>query len=274
MVVVEPVLDVEDFGDLVAWAHAHSVRLARDANEHGLDFSELERGVILLRFGDGRAVIGFAGHEHGGRLDFADERNHGALHVLVRILPWRAGEPILAAEDGNVGGERPAIPVDDGIERSGRAEPIGAVNHPAGEDAAAAASGDEEIIGIDVALGDYGVDGGIQIVEIVAGIGVVDQIAEFFAIAGAAAGIDVDDDISGGGPDLFFDVEAIAVIGEWAAVNFEEQRIFFRGVEIGRLDEPAFDFALINGRVEPELLSGAGFFLREQFAIERGDDFL
>jgi len=45
---------------------------------------------------------------------------------------------------------------------------------PAGEDAAAAAAGDEEIVGVDVALGDDGVDAAIEVVEIVAWIRMMD----------------------------------------------------------------------------------------------------
>jgi hypothetical protein len=28
-------------------------------------------------------------------------------------------------------------------------------------------------------------------------------------------------------------------------MNLEDERIFFRGVEIGRLDDPAFDFTIV-----------------------------
>ena len=138
-----------------------------------------------------------------------------------------------------------AVPVDDRIERSGGAEALGVLDGPAGEHAAAAAAGDEEIVRVDVALGDDGVDAAIEIVEIVAGIGVVNEVGEFLAVAGAAARIGVEDDVAHRSPDLFFEIEAVAIVGERAAVNFEDQRIFLRGVEIGRLDDPALDLAIV-----------------------------
>ena len=47
---------------------------------------------------------------------------------------------------------------------------------PAGENAAATATGDKKIVRVDVAFGDNRVDPAVQIVKIVAGIGVMNEV--------------------------------------------------------------------------------------------------
>src|SRR5579859_1229363 len=71
-VLVEPAGYVQHFGDVVAGAAADAVGLFRNANEHGFDVEEFESGVKLLGFGDGSAIVGFAGHDQRGSFDFAD----------------------------------------------------------------------------------------------------------------------------------------------------------------------------------------------------------
>src|SRR5216683_3220682 len=236
-VLVEPAGYIQHFGDVMAGTTADSVRLFRNADENRLDVEEFQGGVKLLGFGDGGAVVGFAGHDQSGRFDFADLIGERALHVLFGIVPGIAGEPIFCGP-GNVGGEHEAVPVDDGIERRGGAEAVGVLDGPAGEDAAAAAASDEEIVGVDVALGDNGVDAAIEVVKIVARISVMDEIGKILAVAGAAAGIYVEDHVASGRQDLFFEIEAVAVVGEGTAVNFKDQRIFLGSIEIRRVDDP------------------------------------
>jgi len=55
-------------------------------------------------------------------------------------------------------------------------------------------------------------------------------------------------------------------------VNLEDEGIFLRAIEIRRLDDPALDFALVEGGFVPELLDGAQFLEGEELAIERGED--
>src|SRR5713101_7882295 len=198
-VLVEPAGYVQHFGDVVARAAADAVGLFRDADQHGVDVEKFQGGVKLLGFGDGGTVVGFAGHDEGWRFDFGDLIGERALHVLLRVVPGIAGEPIFRGP-GNVGGEHEAVPVDDRVERGGGAEAIGVLDGPGGEHAATTAAGNEEIVGVDVAFGDDGVDAAIQIVEIVAGIGVVDEVGELFAVAGAAAGVGIEHDVTHGGP--------------------------------------------------------------------------
>src|SRR5260370_15709468 len=97
----------------------------------------------------------------------------------------------------------------------------GVVDGQAGRDAPAAAAGDEEIVGVDVALGDNSVDSAVEVVKIVARIGVMDEIGKFFAIAGAAARIQIENDITSGRQHLFFEIKTVAIVGEGTAVNFK-----------------------------------------------------
>ena len=243
-VLLEPAGYVKHFGDVMAGTAADAVWFLGNADQHGVDVEEFEGGIKLFGFGDGSAVVGFAGHDQSWRFDFGDEIGERALHVLLGVFPGIAGEPIFCGP-GNIAGQDEAVPVDDGIEARGGAEAFGVLDGPSGEDAAAAAAGNEEIVGVDVAFGDDGVDAAIEVGEIVAGIGVVDEIGKFFAVAGAAAWIGVEDDVTHRSPDLFFKIEAVAVIAKRAAVNFQDERIFLGGIEIGRLNDPALDFAIV-----------------------------
>src|SRR6266852_3185449 len=270
-VLVEPAGYIQHFGDVMAGTAADSVRLFRNAHENGLDVEQFQSGVKLLGFGDGSAVVGFASHDEGGRFDFDNLVGERALHVLLGIIPGVSREQIFCGER-NIAGEHEAVPVDYRIERGGCTEAIGVLDGPGGEDAATTAAGNEEIVGVDVAFGDDGVDAAIEIVEIVARIGVVDEVGEFFAVAGAAAGVGVEHDVTHGGPDLFFEIEAVAVVAEGSTVNFEDERIFFGGIEGGRLNDPALDLALVFGRFVRNFFDVAGNFLLQQFRVDRGQN--
>jgi len=153
---------------MVAGAAGDAVGLFGNANEDSIHVEEFERFVELLSFGNGSAIVGFTGHDQCGRLDFGDEIGEGALHIIIGVLPGKTGEPVFGNE-GDVGGECEAVPIDDRVERSRGPETIGVLDGPAGENAAAAATGDKKIVRVDVALGDNRVDPAIQIVKIVAG---------------------------------------------------------------------------------------------------------
>jgi len=116
---------------------------------------------------------------------------------------------------------------------------------PAGEDAAAATAGDEEIVGVDVALGDDGVNAAVEVEEIIAGIGVVDEICEILAIAGTSARIYVENHIASGSQHLFFEIETVPVVGKRTAVNFKDKRIFFGSIKIRRVDDPPLDLTIV-----------------------------
>ena len=60
---LEPAGDIEHFGDVMAGAAADAVGLFGDADENGVDVEKLEGCVELLGFGDGSAIVSFAGHD-------------------------------------------------------------------------------------------------------------------------------------------------------------------------------------------------------------------
>src|SRR5207245_7100636 len=160
---------------------------------------------------------------------------------------------------------------DEGRGRGGGREPGSVLDGPSGEDAAPAAAGYKQIVSIDVAFGDDGVDAAVEIVEVVAGIGVMDKIGEFLAVTGAAARIGVKHDVPEGGPNLLFKIEPVAVIPEGSAMNFENERIFFGGIEIGRLNDPALNLALVFRGFVPNFFDAAGHFLLKKFLIDGGE---
>src|SRR6266851_1638485 len=162
---------------MVAGAAAYTVRLLWDADENCINVEKFQCFIELLGFGNGGAVVGFAGHDQRRSLDLGDEVRERTLHVVVGVFPGKTREPILG-DERDVGSEREAVPIDDRIEGSRGAETIGVLDGPAGKYATAAAAGDEEIVGVDVALGDNGVDSAVQVVKIVAGICVVDKIGK------------------------------------------------------------------------------------------------
>src|ERR1700674_1279741 len=272
LVLFEPASNIQHFGDVVAGAAADAVRFLGDAYEDGVNIQEFQRCVELFGLGDGSAVVGLTGHDHRGGLYLCDETGEGTLHVVVGSIPGIPGEPIFG-DEGNVGSEREAVPVDDRIERSRGAEAISVLDGPTGENTAPAAAGDEEIIRVDIALGDDGVDPAIQVVEIVTGIGVMDEVGKVFAVAGAAARIGVEHDVAPGGEYLFFKVKAVTVVGKGAAMNLKDERIFFCRIEIGRMDDPTLNLVVVFRRFEPDLLDVTRLFLFEQFLIERSQDF-
>ena len=117
---------------------------------------------------------------------------------------------------------------------------------------------------IDVSPGEDGIDAGVQIGEIVAGIGVVDQVPEFGTVAGAPSRIGVEHDIATRGHELLFQIEAITVIGERPAVDLKDQWILLGGIKSRRLDNPPLDFAVILRRLVPDPLDlSRAFFPRE-----------
>src|SRR4029077_7814420 len=70
-----------------------------------------------------------------------------------------------------------------------------------------------------------------------------------------------------------FKVEAVAIITKRAAVNLKDERIFFRGIEIGRLHDPALNFALVLRGLVSDFFDMAGLLLIEEFLIKTREDF-
>ena len=124
-------------------------------------------------------------------------------------------------------------------------ETIGVLDGPAGENAAATAAGDKEIIGVDIALGDDGVDAAVEVGKIVARISVMDEICKFFAVARATSRIRVKNHVAARGQDLLFEIETVAIVGERTAVNLKNKGIFLCRIKIRRVDDPTLNLTIV-----------------------------
>src|SRR5260370_24151366 len=100
---------------------------------------------------------------------------------------------------------------------------------------------------MDGGLGNGGVNAGNEVIVIGAGIVVINAAGGGGLVAGAAARVEVEDHEIVGGEVVEHVIEGHAVHGERAPVNFEDERILFRGIEIGRLDHPALHFGVAAG---------------------------
>src|SRR5256885_16425701 len=89
----------------------------------------------------------------------------------------------------------------------------------------------------------------------------MNEVGKFFAVTRASSRVRIEHNVPHRSPDLFFKIKAVTVIAERPAVNFENERILFRGVEIRRMNDPALDFALVFRGVVPKFLNMAGLFL-------------
>ena len=173
--------------------------------------------------------------------DVADEGAGGAFVVVLGVFPGPFLEPAPADAVADVCGADPTVPVDDGVLGDACAESVCASDEPAGEYAAAAASGDVELIFVDVAAFGYSVAAAHEVVIVVAGIGLIDEVAEFMAVSSTAARVRVEDDVALCDEPLKFEGEGHAVHAVRAAVDVENHGIFFIGVEVGWFHDPTLE---------------------------------
>src|SRR5439155_9906145 len=94
---------------------------------------------------------------------------------------------------------------------------------------------------IDVTSLENLVDAGHQILVVVAGIMELDDVAELLAVGRAAARIGVEHDVTLGRHPVEFVRERVAVRCVRPAVYLENERIFFRRVEMRWLQDPALN---------------------------------
>ena len=115
---------------------------------------------------------------------------------------------------------------------------------------------------VDVAALDQFIDAGHQIFIVIAGIVVLDDVAEILAVAGAAARIRIEHDIAFRRHPLKFVIEDITVGRVRPAVDVQNQRIFFCRIEIGRLLHPGLNLLAVKARV-PDLFGFRKIKLRK-----------
>ena len=85
-----------------------------------------------------------------------------------------------------------------------------------------------------MAARDRGIDDAHEIVVVVTGVVVVDEIGKFLAVRVGSPRIAVDDDIAGGCVELIFGGEHRPVTQIRPPVNLQDQRILLLGIEVGR----------------------------------------
>jgi hypothetical protein len=196
--------------------------------------------------------------------DVAHQADRRVPEVVLGVLPGQARVPVLPVRRVGVGGQRVAEPVDHRLGHDRGAEAIGLADDPRGEHAAAAAAGDEQVVGVDEAARDHRIDAADQVVVVLARVVLVDQVGELGAVARAAARVGVQHHVALRGVELDLRREVRAVGGEGAAVDLEQQRVALGQIEVGRVDDPALDVAAVEARREGDLLDAAELALGEQ----------
>ena len=109
----------------------------------------------------------------------------------------------------------------------------------------------------------------IRSLIIVAGIMVLDHVAEFLAVARAAARIRIKHDVTLRRHPLELVAKNKSVSGVRAAVDIQDERIFFRLVESRRLLQPGLDAFAIEALVA-DLFRLGQIELPEQFVVAVG----
>src|SRR5882762_5109825 len=217
------------------------MRLARK-NYHGSrTLQKLERAEQLLSARILRsAIVGLPQNEHYGRVDFLDERNRGAVGVVLRVLKRGRLEPVWL-EQSKIGGVPPRRPIGYVALRYRSRKAVGLSNCPVRKHAASAATSHPEFFEIDVAALENFVHSRHEVVVVVARIVVLNDVAEILPVAGRAARVNVKHDVALGRHPLKFVIEDPAIGGMWSAVDVEDQWIFFLGIEVGRLLNPSLN---------------------------------
>ena len=161
-------------------------------------------------------------------------------------------------------------PARDVALRDGSRKAVGVTNHPVCKQTTAAAAGHAKFFLVDVAALDRFIDPGHQVFEIVAGVVVLDDIAEFLTVTRAAARIWKQHHVAFRRHPLKLVKESVTVGGVRPAVDIQYQRVLFRRAEIRRLLQPGFDHFSVEALVMNLFRLGQIQF-REQLVVEMGE---
>ncbi len=133
------------------------------------------------------------------------------------------------------------------------------------------AAGGVEPILVHVALVDDGVDARHEVVVVVAGVGVVDEVAELLAVRRAPPRVGVEDHVAGGCVELDLRREVGAVGGEGPSVDLQDQGIALPLLEPRRLHDPALDGPTVHRRGPPDLLHRTQLLVGQEVLVETGE---
>ena len=169
----------------------------------------------------------------------ADGLERRLAQVVVRVDPRRLVAERLFAYPVHVAGAVVAEPIDDAPQRHRGLESVGVPDDPIDQETAVTSAGDAHAVGVDVGLvlnevgprHHIGIIGGAR--RVPNGLGV------FLPVPGAAARVGEIDHVVVGSQVVELVHEHIAVLASRSAVYLEDRRVFFRWVEVGRLQNPA-----------------------------------
>src|SRR5205823_1867356 len=118
-----------------------------------------------------------------------------------------------------------------------------------GEQAAAAPTSYAQFLSVDVTALDQFIHAGHQIFVVVAGIVILNDVAELLAIRRAATRIWIEHDVTLRGHPLKFMIEDVAVGCVRSAVNVENEWVLLLRIKVGRLLNPSLNFLTVKARV-------------------------
>ena len=135
----------------------------------------------------------------------------------------------------------PIRPARDVALRHRRRETSRVPDDPVRQQPAAAPAGDTEFLLVDKPALDRFIHADHEVFEIVAGIMILDHVAELLAVTRAPARVRIKHDVTLRRHPLKLVVENESVGRVRTAVNVQDERIFFRLVEPGRPLQPRLD---------------------------------
>ena len=214
------------------------MRFVWETHHHGRDFAEFQGAEHFFAAGAGRrAVIHFAKNEHHRRLHVLDVGQRRACFKILLVVKRRCFEPS-RLKQSKIGCVPPINPTRDVALGHGRGEARGLSHHPVREQSATASAGHAQFVLVDVPAANHFIHPGHQIFVIVAGIMILNDVAKILAVSRAPARIRIKHHVTFRRHPLKLVIENVTVSDVWAAMDVQDQRIFFARVKVRRLLQP------------------------------------
>ena len=157
------------------------------------------------------------------------------------VFPRWGIEPVGGEVVVGIGSQHEARPIDHWLCHNSRSKAVGIANNPCGQDTTTGATGDKQLIGIDIALGDQGINARDQVVVVVAGVGEVNLVGECLAVTRAAARVGVEHHVPSRCVQLHLGAVIGAVGGVRTTMNLEDHGVLLLRVKAWGFYYPAFD---------------------------------
>ncbi len=91
---VEPLENVDHFGDQVTGPVGDTVGRAWNSHQSGIDLQQLQSLIVLLGLRHRCAVVGFSGKHHGRCGDIAHQGEGRPLQVVLGVIPGEASPDV------------------------------------------------------------------------------------------------------------------------------------------------------------------------------------